>query len=147
MRPPRIGLARCAFARPVHRFPIVLERVMGHTHLIRMAKRPKWIEADVGLQDLDRSCGLACIRQGLGVSEVDEIGVELQGALKFGDGGIMPALENQDSSKRSASFWQACVKIHSRFRQFKGAIERSGTEIIAIERFEISEEVSSGQQI
>jgi hypothetical protein len=55
------------------------------------------------------------------------------------------ALEKQDSSKLSVSFRQADVEVHSRLRQFKGAIERSRTEIIAIERFDISVEVSPGQ--
>src|SRR6266849_9406805 len=48
-------------------------------------------------------------------------------------------------SKLSASLWQARVEAHSRLRQFKGAIERSGTEIVAIERFVICAEVSPGQ--
>ena len=50
----------------------------------------------------------------------------------------MLALEKQDISKLSASFWQAGVEMHSRLRQFKGAIERSRTEMIAIKRFEVS---------
>src|SRR5262249_24912108 len=45
----------------------------------------------------------------------------------------------------SASLWQAGVEVHRRLHQFKGAIERSGTEIIAIERFDISVMVSPGQ--
>ena len=35
--------------------------------------------------------------------------------------------------------------MHRHLRQFKGAIERSGTEIVAIERFDICAEVSPGQ--
>src|SRR5258708_7156386 len=105
----------------------------------------KRIEADVRLQYLDRSCGLARIRQGLSVSIVEEIGIEREGSLELGDGGVVPALEKQDMPELSASLWQAGVEVHSRLRQLKRAIERSGTEIIAIERFNISVEVSPGQ--
>src|SRR5215813_8008771 len=76
---------------------------------------------------------------------VDEIGIEREGALKFGDGGVVPVLVKQDVSKLSPSLRQEGVEVHRRLRQFKGAIERSGTEIIAIERFEISAEVSPRQ--
>src|SRR5712671_4119937 len=109
-------------------------------------KRPrlKRIEAGVYLQDLDRSCGFACKHQSLGVTVVDEIGIEREGSLEFGEGGVVPALEKQGIAKLSASLWQAWVKAHRRLRQFKGAIERSGTEIVAIKRFEISAEVSPG---
>src|SRR5262249_1735961 len=101
--------------------------------------------ADVCLQYLDRSRGLARILQGRGVSIIDEIEVEPEGSLKFGDRGVVPALEKQDISKLSASLGQTRVEVHSRLRQFKGAIKRSGTEIIAIERFDISVEVCPGQ--
>jgi hypothetical protein len=76
---------------------------------------------------------------------VNEIGVEREGSLEFGDGGVVLALENQDISKLSASLWQAGVEVHRCLRQFKRAIERGGTVIAAIERFDISEEVSLGQ--
>ena len=59
---------------------------------------------------------------------VDEIGVEREGALEFGDGGVVPALENQDRSKLSASLRKAGVEVDRRPRQFKGAIERGGTD-------------------
>ncbi len=48
-------------------------------------------------------------------------------------------------SKLSASLRQARVEVDSRLRQLKGAIERSGTEIIAVERFDIGVQVSPGQ--
>jgi hypothetical protein len=41
--------------------------------------------------------------------------------------------------------WQERVEVHRRLGQIKGAIERSGTEIIAIERFDISDGVCLGQ--
>src|SRR5262249_32829482 len=71
--------------------------------------------------------------------------VEREGSLEFGEGVVVLALVQQDGSKLSASLRQEGVEVHCRLRQFKGAIERSGTEIIAIERFEISVEVSPGQ--
>jgi hypothetical protein len=83
--------------------------------------------------------------QGSGVSPVDEIGVEREGSLELGDTGVVLALPNQDISKLSASLWQAGIEVNRRLRQFKSAIKRSGTEIIAIERFGISEDVSPGQ--
>jgi hypothetical protein len=104
----------------------------------------KRIEADVCLQDLDGSCGLARINQGLSISMV-EIGIEGEGSLEFGDRGVVLALPKQDISKLGASLWQAGVEVHPRLRQFKRAIERSGTEIVAIERFDISVEVSPRQ--
>src|SRR5215475_16044115 len=76
---------------------------------------------------------------------VDEIRVERKGSLEFGNGGVVLALEEKDESKLSARLWQAGVEVHRRLRQFKGAIERSGIEIIAIERFDISVVVSPGQ--
>src|SRR6266436_3850632 len=78
------------------------------------------------------------------ISIVDEIGVELEGSLKFGDGGVVLALVDQNISKLSMSLRQAGVEVHRRLREFKDAIERSGTEIIAVERFDISVEVSPG---
>src|SRR5260370_15998221 len=76
---------------------------------------------------------------------VDEIGVECKGALEFGDGGVVLTLVKQDISKLSARLWQAGVEVHSRLRQFQGAIERGGTEIIAIERVDIGEKMSPRQ--
>src|SRR5262249_24588575 len=75
----------------------------------------------------------------------DEIGIEREGSLECGDRGIVLALEKQDVSKLSPSLRQAGVEAHRRYRQFKGAIERSRTEIIAIERLGISALVSPGQ--
>jgi len=75
----------------------------------------KRIEAHTSLQDLDGSCGLAHKRQGCGVSIVDEIWIEREGALKFCDGSVV------------------------------GTIERSGIEIITIERLAVSETMSRGQ--
>jgi hypothetical protein len=77
---------------------------------------------------------------------VDEIGIEREGSLEFGDGSVVLALPNQDFSKLSASLWQVVVEVHRRLRQFKGTIECSATEVIAIERFDISNDVSLGQQ-
>ena len=93
----------------------------------------------------DSFCALARIGQDLGESIVEEIGIEREGSLESGDCCVVPTLTKQDKSKLSPSLWHVGVEVHSRLRQFKGAIERSGTEIIAIERFEISVEVSSGQ--
>src|SRR5262249_3736650 len=76
---------------------------------------------------------------------VDVIGVEREGALEFGDGGVVLALVNQDLSKLAASLWQARVEVHRRLGQFKGAIEHGGTEIVAIVRFDICAEVSEGE--
>src|SRR5712671_3571004 len=76
---------------------------------------------------------------------VDEIGVERDGSLEFSNGGVVPALEEQDISKRSASLWQAAVEMHSCLCQFKSAIERGGTEIIAIVRTEIGAQVGPRQ--
>src|SRR5215467_14581554 len=105
----------------------------------------KWIEAHACLQCLDPSCGLARIDQGLGKSIVEEIGIERQGSLELGDGGIVLALVKQGVSKLSASLWQAGVEVHRRLRQFKGAIKRGGTEVIAIERLDINVELRPGQ--
>jgi hypothetical protein len=74
-----------------------------------------------------------------------KLGLSAKARSKFGDGGAVLALENQDTSKLSASLWQAGVEVHRCLRQFKRAIERGGTVIAAIERFDISEEVSLGQ--
>src|SRR5215510_11315299 len=76
---------------------------------------------------------------------VDEIGVERECSLEFSQGGVVLALVKQDISKLSASLWQAGVEVRRCLRQFKGAIERNGTEMVAIERFEISPEVIPGQ--
>jgi hypothetical protein len=105
----------------------------------------KRIEAQICLEDLDGFCGLAHIRQGFGASMVDEIGVEREASLEFGNRGVVPALVNQDISKLSASRRQAGVETHCGLRQFKGAIERNGIEIVSIERFDIGVEVSLGQ--
>src|SRR5215468_11051602 len=78
------------------------------------------------------------MNQGCGVSIVDEIMIEREGALEFDDGGVVPALVKQDVSKLGASLWQAGVEAHRHLRQFKGAVERSGTEIVAIEQLVIS---------
>src|SRR5262249_37848090 len=102
-------------------------------------------EAAVRLQNLDGSCVLARMNQGSGVSIVDEIWIEREGSLELGDGGVVLALVTQDMSKLSASFWQGVIEVHSRLRQFKGSIKRTGTEIIVIERFDINVEMSSGQ--
>ena len=110
-----------------------------------MERRLKGIEALNYLQHLDRSCGLARKHQGLGVSIVDEIGIEREGSLEFSDGGGELALEKQDVSKLSASLRQMGVEVHGRLRQFKGAIERGGTEIIVSERLDIGLEVSPSQ--
>src|SRR5882762_6479181 len=144
MRPLLIGQARRAFAQPTHCLPIALEHIMGDAHEV---KRPrlKRIEADVYLKYLDSSCVLARTQQDLGVSIFHEIGIEREGSLEFGEGGVVPALENQDMSKLSASLRQEGVEVHRRLRQFKGAIERGGTEIIAIGRIAISIQVSPGQ--
>src|SRR6202011_1457351 len=81
MGPLRIGEARCAFAEQAHRLRVALEHVIGQTHRTRKTThaRLKRIEADVCLDYLDGSCVLARLRQGLGVSKVDEIGVEREG--------------------------------------------------------------------
>src|SRR5215468_4266821 len=76
---------------------------------------------------------------------VDEIGIERDGSLEFGEGGVVLALVSQDVSKLSVSLRQARVEAYSRLCQFKGVIECSGTEVIAIERFEINGEMSPGQ--
>src|SRR5262249_46996088 len=113
MRPLLIGQARHAFAQPTHCLPIVLEHVMGQTH-VKKRPRLKRIEADVYLKYLDSSCVLACTNQGLGVSIFNEIGVEREGSLEFGKGGVVPALEKQDMSKLSASLRQEGVELHRR---------------------------------
>src|SRR5215468_4885273 len=145
MRQLQIGQARYAFAAPTHHLSIALEQVIGQTHLTKRREPRKGIEADACLQHLKRSCGLACMDQGLGVSMVDVIGIERKGALEFGDGGIVPVLVKQDVSKLGASLRQAGVEVRRHRGQFKGAIERGGIEIVAIEWFEISVEVSPGQ--
>src|SRR5215467_8083978 len=76
---------------------------------------------------------------------VDVIGVEREGPLEFGNGNVVLALVNQDLSKLAAGLWQAGVEVYRRLSQFKGAIKRDGTEIVAIVRFNISAEVSKGQ--
>ena len=76
---------------------------------------------------------------------VDEIGIKREGALEFGDGGVVPALVKQEVSKLSASLWQPGVDVHRHPRQFKGAIKRGGIEIVAIEQFGIGQVVSQGQ--
>jgi len=48
------------------------------------------------------------------------LGVESEGPLEFGDGGIVAALEKQGTSKLGASLRQAGVEAHSRLRQLKG---------------------------
>jgi hypothetical protein len=80
----------------------------------------------------------SCKVQSHSVSIVEKIGIERQGALEFGDGGIVPALRKQDKSELSASLRQAGVEAHRRLRQFKGTIERGGSEIIGVERLEIT---------
>src|SRR5262245_50820762 len=130
-----VGSARCEFAQQTHRVPIVLEHVMGLAHpTCRVHERLKRIKVHVSLQYLDRSCGFACKQQGSSVSIVDEIGIECNGSLEFGHAGVVLALEKQDISKLSVSFRQAGVEMHSRLRQFKGAIECRGNEVIAIKR-------------
>src|SRR5258708_7475399 len=108
-------------------------------------ERLKLIKAQVCLQDLDRPCGLARIHQDLTESMVDKIGVEREGSLEFGDGGVVLAIPQQDVSKLATGLWQAGVEVHRHLRRFKGAIERSGTEIVSIVRVDILTEVSPGQ--
>src|SRR5262249_44410934 len=105
----------------------------------------KGIEADACFQYLECCCGLARKNQSRCVSIVDVIGVECEGALEFGDSGVVPALEKQDVSKLGASLRQTGVEVHRRLRQFNCAIDRGGTEIVTIEGFDISAEVSPGQ--
>src|SRR5215831_17748557 len=146
MSPLQIRSARCGFTEQTHRLSIALKRVIGQTQpTCRVDERLKRIEAHICLQDLDRSCVLARIRQDQSESMIDKIGIEREGALEFSDCGVVLVLPKQDMSKLSASLWQASVEAHRRIRQFKGAIERSGTEIIAVERFVISVKVSPGQ--
>src|SRR5262249_12077896 len=138
-RPLQPGLARYAFAAPIHRVPIALEHVVGTAHTTcRVDELLKRIEADICLQCLDRSCRLARARQNLSESIIDKIGIEGEGSLELGDGGVVLALVSQDLSKLSASLRQAVVEVHRRLRQFKGATERSGTKIIAVERLDIT---------
>jgi len=98
--------------------------------MIRMEERLERIEVDVCLKELDRSCVLARPSQDFGEPIVDEIGIELEGSLEFGEGGVVPVLEKQDISKLSASLREVGVKLHRRLRQFKRAIEGRGTKII-----------------
>src|SRR5262249_37770392 len=136
-----IGQARRAFAEQTHRLLVALETVVGHAQpTCRVEERRKWIEAHICLQYLDRSGGFTRKDQGSGVSIVDEIGIERKGSLEFGDGSVVLALENQDVSKLSASLRQAGVEVQRGLCQFKRAIERSGIEIIAIERLGITSE-------
>src|SRR5262249_38988044 len=96
MRRLQIGHARCVFVAQAHRLPIALEQVIRQTHLAKRGGPRKGVEADTCLQYLERSFGLARIVQSYGVSIVDEIGIEREGALEFGDGGVVAALEKQD---------------------------------------------------
>ncbi len=63
------------------------------THPTRYINRRKRIAAYVCFQYLDRFCRLARKRQGQGESRIGEIGIECEGSLEFGDGGIVLALE------------------------------------------------------
>src|SRR5262245_7614994 len=58
MRPILTGLARYAFAAPMHRVSIALPHVIGQTHLTKRRGQRKRIEADDRLEYLDRSCGV-----------------------------------------------------------------------------------------
>src|SRR5215470_381678 len=107
MRPQHLGHTQRAFAQPTRRLPISLERIIDHAHYTEGVGRRKRIEADACLQYLDRSCGFAHIHQGATESIVNEIGIEGEGSLEFGDAGVVPALVHQDISKLSASWWQA----------------------------------------
>src|SRR5215467_10068756 len=106
MRPLQTGLARYAFSQPMHCVPVALEHVIGQTHHTERRGRRKRIEAGDCLQYVDRSCRLTRMYQGCGESEVDEIGIEREGALEFSDGGVVLALLKQDISKLSASLRQ-----------------------------------------
>src|SRR5262249_18875191 len=129
VRPMQIGHAQGAFPEQAQRLAIALERVIGLAQEIcRVDERLKRIEAHVRLQDLDRPCGLARIHQDLSVSIVDEIGVEREGSLEFGDGCVVLVLVKQDMSKLSAGLWQAGVEVHRFRRKLKGAVQRSRTE-------------------
>src|SRR5262249_40922706 len=97
-------------------------------------ERLKRIEVHVCLKDLERSCGLARTGQNHGESIVYEIRVEREGSLEFGDGGVVPALVNQDVSKLSASLRQAGVEVHRRLRQFTGAMQRIGIGVMPRKR-------------
>jgi hypothetical protein len=72
--------------------------------------------------------------------------VERECSLEFVHGGIVLALENQDPSKLGMSLRQARIEAHGSLRQFKGAIERSRTHIIAIERFGICLHLNLAEQ-
>jgi hypothetical protein len=76
---------------------------------------------------------------------VDQIAVEREGTLEFGDRGVVLALVKQGISKLSVSLRQAGIEAHRHPRQFNGAIERRGTEIIAIVRVDIRVQVSPRQ--
>src|SRR5262245_36674305 len=102
MRRLQIGQARCVFATQAHRLSIALEQVIRPTHVTKRLEPGKGIEADVCLQYLKCSCGLARKNQSRRVSIVDVIGVECEGALEFGDSGIVSALVKRDISKLGA---------------------------------------------
>src|SRR5215467_10118554 len=117
MWPLPIGQARCALAEQAHRLPIALETVIGLAQpTCRPQERLKRVEAHVSIQYLDGSGGLARIHQGSRVSMVDEIGVEREGSLEFGDAGVVLTLVNQESSKLSARLWQQGVEVDRRLR-------------------------------
>src|SRR5262249_9180450 len=110
MRPLLIGQARYALAEQTHRLVIALEHVMSGAQVTcRIDERLKRIEAHVCLQYLYGPCRLARKRQGSGVCIVDEIWIEREGALKFRDRSVVPALVDQDTSKLSVSLRQAGV--------------------------------------
>src|SRR5215470_2572381 len=133
-----IGLARYAFAQQTNRLAVSPEHVIGKAHAASgKDERLKRIEADISFQHLDCPRRLACHNPDVSETTVDEIRIEREGSLEFGDGSVVLALPKQDISKLSASLRQARVEVHRRLRQFKRAIERSGINVIAIERFEI----------
>src|SRR5258708_22256124 len=138
MRRLQMGQARFAFAEQTHRLAIALEHVVGTAHpTCRVDERLKRIEAHVCLQRFDRSCRLTRTHQDLSESMINEIGIEREGSLEFGHGGVVLALVKQDLSKLSASLWQAVVEEHRCLRQFQSTIECSGPEIVVIERLAI----------
>jgi hypothetical protein len=90
-------------------------------------------------------CRLAQKKQTKAISKVAEIGVEREGSLPRGNGGVVLACQKQDMSKLSVSLRQAGVKAHRGLGQFKGTIECSRLVIVTIQRLKITNGVSPGQ--
>src|SRR5260370_13104209 len=112
-----IGLAGKELAQQTNRLAVSSEHVIGKAHATSgKDERLKRIEADISFQYLDCPRRLARHNQDVSETTVDEIRIEREGSLEFGDGRVVLALPKQYPSKLGMSHRHAGIKAHRGLR-------------------------------